>query len=219
MPPVVANVGKYRPLTKAHKFKGFGVEVGDVGVVTKHDVFRGEVSKTKTDISVIRHDDFEDFKNSADEFSVKDIHDAAEHIYVGLSNTELGRLYPKGEWKFIFAPEATKLSMKSGPAEDDYDGEYTGAVFRSEVPCVVGGTDVEMISGGWTVLGYDALNDKYDLGLDADDGGYSTRVGTKHLERLLRSAESSTRRPAAAARPAVVVDATDYLPPLRLPSP
>eukprot|EP00966_Prymnesium_polylepis_P250154 5783193-Prymnesium_polylepis.1 len=52
---------------------------------------------------------------------------------VGLSNTELGRLYPRSEWKFIFAPEASKLSMKSVLAGGDDDGgEYTGVVFRGE---------------------------------------------------------------------------------------
>eukprot|EP00966_Prymnesium_polylepis_P018286 421367-Prymnesium_polylepis.1 len=201
MPPIVANVGKYRAITKAHKFKGFGVEIGDVGVVTVHDVFRGEAAKTKTDIAVFRKDDFDDFKDSAEEFAVEDIHAAAEHIYTGLNNTEMRRLFPSGEWKFIFAPEASKLEMKSVPSGGDADdGEWTGTVFRNEVPCVVG-TDVELIRGGWTVLGYDAAADKYDVGLDEDDGGYATRVGTAHLERLLRSAESSTRRPAAAVRP------------------
>ena len=60
------------------------------------------------------------------------------------------------------------------------------------------------------MLGYDAAANKYDLGLDDTDGGYATRVSTAHLERLLRGAESSTCRPAAAARPEAVVDATDY---------
>eukprot|EP00966_Prymnesium_polylepis_P263305 6081877-Prymnesium_polylepis.1 len=60
--------------------------------------------------------------------------------------------------------------MKSVPSGDDADsGEWTGKVFRNEVPCIVG-SDVELIRGGWTVLGYDAASDKYDLGLDDSDG-------------------------------------------------
>eukprot|EP00966_Prymnesium_polylepis_P300852 6951888-Prymnesium_polylepis.2 len=41
-----------------------------------------------------------------------------------------------------------------------------------------------MIRGTWTVFGWDGGAKRYDLGLAAGDGGYTTRVGRAHLERL-----------------------------------
>eukprot|EP00966_Prymnesium_polylepis_P246837 5708446-Prymnesium_polylepis.2 len=66
-----------------------------------------------------------------------------------------------------------------------------------------------MICGAWTVLGWDDSAKRYDIGLASEDGGYTTRVGTAHLERLLRDAETATRRPGLAVS-AVCFDATDY---------
>ena len=66
-----------------------------------------------------------------------------------------------------------------------------------------------MIRGTWTVLGWDGDAKRYDLGLAAEDGGFTTRVGRAHLERLLREAETATRRPGPVVS-AVDFYATDY---------
>eukprot|EP00966_Prymnesium_polylepis_P045396 1051112-Prymnesium_polylepis.1 len=110
--------------------------------------------------------------------------------------------------KELFVHDADKITIVAEQVAANGDGGWAGVVFRGEAPCVVDG-DVEMIRGAWTVLGWDDSAKRYDIGLAAEDGGYTTRVGTAYLERLLRDAETATRRPGPAVN-AVCFDATDY---------
>eukprot|EP00966_Prymnesium_polylepis_P322594 7378846-Prymnesium_polylepis.1 len=81
----------------AKTLQRFGVEQDDIGVVLEHDVNPGQASTNKTTLALFRAgNDFASFKDSASEFTLGDVKSGAEHLFVGLSNTELGRLYPEG---------------------------------------------------------------------------------------------------------------------------
>eukprot|EP00966_Prymnesium_polylepis_P269789 6232314-Prymnesium_polylepis.1 len=75
------------------------MEQDDVGVVLEHDVDPGHAATNKTTLALFRANDFTSFQASATEFTLGDVKSGAEHLFVGLSNTELGRLYPEGKWK------------------------------------------------------------------------------------------------------------------------
>ena len=99
MPPIANDVGKYLSVPMAKTFQRFGVEQDDVGVVLEHDVNPGHAATNKTTLALFRADDFESFRDSAAELTLGDVKSGAERLFVGLSNTELGRLYPEGKWK------------------------------------------------------------------------------------------------------------------------
>eukprot|EP00966_Prymnesium_polylepis_P213307 4940114-Prymnesium_polylepis.1 len=210
MPPVASDVGKYMRIARAMTFKSFGVEVDDAAVVIEHNVTPGDAAKNTTLLAVIRSGDFESFKDSADTFTVEEVKAQAEHLYVGLNNTHLGRLFPGGSWKELFAAGAEKLGVTVPPAIAQSVDAYVNVVFDGEVPTVTSEDEVELIRGTWTVLGYDDSSEKYDLGLADADGGYHSRVGRRALMRFLRDATSSTRRPPADDSSDVEFDATDY---------
>eukprot|EP00966_Prymnesium_polylepis_P246836 5708446-Prymnesium_polylepis.1 len=95
MPPIANDVGKYLSVPMAKTFQRFGVEQDDIGVVLEHDVNPGQAATNKTTLALFRADDFASFQDSATEFTLGDVRSGAEHLFVGLSNTELGRLYPR----------------------------------------------------------------------------------------------------------------------------
>eukprot|EP00966_Prymnesium_polylepis_P267544 6180797-Prymnesium_polylepis.1 len=116
MPPIANDVGKYLYVAICKNFQRFGVEQDDIGVVIEHDVNPGQAATNKTTLAMFRADDFASFKDSASEFTLGGVKSGAEHLYVGPSNTELGRLYmyPEGKWKELFAHDAAKIKIVAG---------------------------------------------------------------------------------------------------------